>query len=104
MSKRSARVPELDLDLYGKNALRDSREVFARVRDTGPVVWLRKHGMYAMGRFGDVRAALRNDEVFRSGSGVAANRLSNRLGRKTTLFSDGQTHDACRKVLMRSLG
>jgi cytochrome P450 len=97
-------APVLDLDLYDDTVLRDSREVFARVRDAGPVVWLPRHRMYAIGRFDDVRAALRNDEVFRSGAGVAANPMTNLFIRGTTLASDGETHDARRKVLMRSLG
>ncbi len=60
--------------------------------------------MYAIGRFEDVRAALRDSETFISGYGVAANRLSNRLGRGTTLFSDGQLHDSQRRILRQQLG
>lgn len=60
--------------------------------------------MYAIGRFDDVRAVLRNDESFVSGEGVAANPLTNPLARGTTLFSDGETHTARRNVLKRSLG
>jgi cytochrome P450 len=97
-------VPIVDVDLYADAVLRDSRDAFARIREAGPVVWLPRHRMYAIGRFDDVKAALRNDEVFQSGHGVAANPLSNRLGRGTTLFSDGDTHRARRRVLMRSLG
>ncbi len=97
-------IPLIDLDLYAEETLRDSREAFARIREAGPAVWLPRHRMYAIARFDDVKAALRNDEVFRSGHGVAANPLSNRLGRGTTLFSDGDTHKARRRVLMRSLG
>jgi cytochrome P450 len=104
MTPRSTKAPELDLDLYHRDVLRDSREAFARIRDAGPVVWLPRHRVYAMGRFADVRSALRDDDVFRSGSGVAANPITNRLGRDTTLFSDGTTHDTRRRVLMRSLG
>jgi cytochrome P450 len=99
-----AGVPALDVDLYADTALRDSRQLFARIRDAGPVVWLPNHRMYAMARFDDVRAALRDDKVFRSGAGVAANPITNRLIRGTTLASDGETHVARRKVLMRSLG
>jgi cytochrome P450 len=69
----------------------------------GPVVWLARHRMWAMGRYEDVRAALRDDETFLSGDGVAANPVTNALGRKTTLSSDGDTHAARRRVLMRSL-
>lgn len=96
-------APSLPVNLYADDVLIDSRDVFARIREAGPVVWLPRHRMYAIGRFADVRAALRNDAVYRSGAGVAANRLSNRLGRHTTLFSDDEVHGRRRKVLMRSL-
>lgn len=97
-------APVLDADLYADDALADSRGLFARIREAGPVVWLPRNGMYAMGRFDDVRDALRDDEVFLSGNGVAANPIANRLGTDTTLNSDGETHSARRKVLMKSLG
>lgn len=97
-------APVVDADLYGEEALADSRELFARIREVGPVVWLPRHRMYAMGRFDDVRAALRDDTLFRSGRGVAANPLTNALARDTTLNSDDDVHTARRRVLMRSLG
>ena len=98
------RAPVVDVDLYGNDALADSRELFGRIREAGPVVWLQRHGMYAMGRFDDVRASLRADDLFLSGNGVAANSLANRLGTDTTLSSDDETHKRRRKVMMRSLG
>ena len=101
---RAPSVPALDVDLYGDDVLADSTELWRRVRDTGPVVWLPRHRMYAMGRYDDVRAALRDDAVFRSGHGVAANPLANRLGGDTTLNSDDEVHTRRRRVLMRSLG
>ena len=97
-------APALDVDLYDPRVLRDSRELFARIRAAGPVVWLPRHRMYAIGRFEDVKAALRDDDVFRSGKGVAANPLTNLAARGTTLFSDGEAHSKRRRVLMRSLG
>jgi len=104
MTRRSMPVaPSLSVNLYANDVLADSRDVFACIRETGPVVWLPRHRMYAIGRFADVRAALRNDAVYRSGAGVAANRLSNHLGRHTTLFSDDEARTRRRKVLMRSL-
>jgi cytochrome P450 len=94
----------VDLDLYADEVLEDSRAAFARIREAAPVVWLPRHRMHAMGRFADVRTALRDDAVFRSGAGVAANPVTNRMGRGTTLFSDDDEHDRRRRVLMRSLG
>jgi cytochrome P450 len=97
-------APVIDADLYGEDVLADSRELFARVREAGAVVRLPRNRLYAIGRFKDVRAALRDDELFLSGAGVAANPIANRLGTDTTLNSDGETHTARRRVLMRSLG
>lgn len=98
------RPPVVDADLYTDDVLADSRELFARIREEGPVVWLPRQRMYALGRFDDVRAALRDDEVFLSGGGVAANPIANRLGTDTTLSSDGEVHSRRRRVLMKSLG
>jgi cytochrome P450 len=102
--RRERVVPSVDVDLYAPAVTEDSAATFAQIRDAGPVVWLPRHRMWAMGRFDEVRAALRDDELFISGHGVAANPLTNLAVRKTTLFSDGDTHSTRRKVLMRSLG
>jgi cytochrome P450 len=96
--------PAVDVDLYSDAVVEDSAAAFARIREAGPVVWLPRHRMWAMGRFEDVREALRDAGLFRSGHGVAANPLTNLAARKTTLSSDGETHAVRRKVLMRSLG
>lgn len=97
-------APRLELDLYAHDALADSRQAFARIREAGPVVWLPRNRVYAIGRFADVRAALRDDVMFRSGAGVAANPFANALSGDTTLASDDDAHAARRRVLMRSLG
>jgi cytochrome P450 len=102
--RRGGGGPAVDLDLYAPAVVEDSGDAFARIRDAGPVVWLPRNRIWALGRFDDVRAALRDDELFTSGHGVAANPMTNVAARKTTLFSDGETHAARRKVLMRSLG
>jgi cytochrome P450 len=102
--RRAAAVPAVDVDLYADAVVEDSTAAFAQIRDAGPLVWLPRHRIWAIGRFDDVRAALRNDELFISGHGVAANPLTNLAARKTTLSSDGETHARRRKVLMRSLG
>jgi cytochrome P450 len=102
--RRDAGTPAVDLDLYCDEVIEDSAPGFARIREAGPVVWLPRRRMWAMGRFDDVREALRDDELFVSGHGVAANPLTNLAARGTTLFSDGEAHSTKRKVLLRSLG
>jgi cytochrome P450 len=98
------KAPVLDVDLYADDVLPDSTALWARIREAGPVVWLPRHRMYAMGRFADVRAALRDDAAYRSGHGVAANPVTNALAKDTTLKSDDDVHSRRRRVLMHSLG
>lgn len=104
IGRRRPNAPSLGVNLYAPAALEDSADLFGRIRDAGPVVWLPRHRMWAIGRFDDVRAALRDDERFVSGHGVAANVIANRAGRLTTLSSDEEVHVRRRKVLMQSLG
>lgn len=99
-----AGAPVVDLDLYGDDVVADSAAAFAQIRDAGPVVWLPRNRMWALGRYEDVREALRDDELFISGHGVAANPITNLAARKTTLSSDGAVHSNRRRVLMGSLG
>lgn len=99
-----ASAPAVDVDLYSDEAIEDSSAAFARIRDAGPVVWLPRQRMWAIGRFEEVRAALRDDELFVSGHGVAANPVTNVATRGTTLASDGEAHATRRRVLMGSLG
>lgn len=99
-------VPSLDVDLYATPALEDSRALFARIRAAGPVVWLPRHRMYAIGRFDELRAALRDGDTFLSGQGVAANGIVNMLGTRafvTTLFTDGELHDTQRRLMRQKL-
>jgi cytochrome P450 len=97
-------VPQVDVDLYSRETIADSAPAFAAIRDAGPLVWLPRNRLWAIGRFEDVRAALRDDELFLSGKGVAANPITNVATRGTTLASDGEVHAGRRRVLMSSLG
>jgi cytochrome P450 len=97
-------VPAVDVDLYAGRVVEDSAAAFKQIRDAGPVVWLPRNRMWAMGRFQDVREALRDDELFASDHGVAANPITNLVGRKSILFSNGEAHARRRGVMKRPLG
>ncbi len=73
------------------------------LRRLGSVVWLSKHRVYALPRYAECKAVLRDDKTFISGKGVALNRLTNRLSRGTTLSSDGVEHDQRRKLVAHRL-
>jgi len=99
----AANTPRLDLDLYGRSALLNPIGTYQRIRDAGAVVWLPKHRCWVMGRYRNVREALRDDATYLSGAGVAANPLTNTLSAGTTLASDAEAHLQRRRVLLQSL-
>jgi cytochrome P450 len=95
--------PELDVDLYSDAAIVDPYPLYRTIRDLGPAVWLRAHGAWAIGRFDDVRAALRADGVLISGQGVAMNDVVNGQSSRLVLSSDGDVHRQLRTVLMKPM-
>jgi cytochrome P450 len=95
--------PELDVDLYTDEAIADPYPIYRRIRDAGPAVWLGAHGVWAIARFADVRAALRADRVLISGRGVAMNDLVNANAARVTLTTDGDVHRRLRTALMKPM-
>ena len=63
-------VPVLDDDPFGTEVLTDPYDFHRRLRDAGPVVFLARYGIYAMGRFDEVSASLRDWETFVSSRGA----------------------------------
>ena len=97
--RRPADVPAYEPDLYSTQAIVDPHPHYARLRRLGPVVWLTKQRVYALPRYAQCKAVLRDDTTFISGEGVGLNRIFNRLSRGTTLNSDGDEHDQRRKLV-----
>jgi cytochrome P450 len=95
--------PTLATDLYTDAAIVDPYPIYRTIRDLGPAVWLSAHDAWAIGRFDDVRAALRADETLVSGHGVALNDQMNVPDSRITLTSDGDVHRQLRGVLMKPM-
>jgi cytochrome P450 len=102
-SSATTGVPTLSVDLYSRDTLLNPVETYRRIRDAGAAVWLPKHRLWVIGRYGDVRQALGDDQTYISGDGVAANPLTNALTGGTTLTSDGEAHAKRRRQLWQSL-
>ncbi|TFV37610.1 cytochrome P450 [Bradyrhizobium frederickii] len=98
-----AECPVYDVDLYADDVLRQPYRHYRALRDLGAAVWLPRNGLYAVGRFEDVRAALRNSGLFSSAEGVAANDHVNEMSRGTTLASDAPLHDRLRAIIAAPL-
>ena len=96
-------IPQYRIDIYSTDAILDPYPHYARIRALGPVVWLPRPQVFAVSRYADCKAVLLDDETFISGDGVALNPIANKLGRGTTLNSDGEEHATKRSVLAHRL-
>lgn len=92
-------IPAYHLNLFSRQAIVDPYPHYGRLRELGPAVWLTKHRVYALPRYAECKAVLRDDKTFVSGDGVGLNPIWNRLSRGTTLNSDGTDHDQRRKLV-----
>ena len=97
-------APETAFDPYSDEALLDPWPGYRKMRDAGPVVRLSKYdGMFAATRYSSVRRILQDGASFPSGKGVMMNEPMNAATQGITLCTDGQTHDALRRVIVRPL-
>jgi len=96
-------VPVYGSNIYTTDAIVDPYPHYASLRQLGPVVWLSKHRVYALPRYAECKAVLRDDKTFASEKGVALNVFTNHLSRGTTLGSDGAEHDQRRKLVAHRL-
>ncbi len=97
--KAPSGVAEYPANIYTTDAIVDPYPHYARLRARGSVVWLSRHRVFALPRYAECKAVLRDDKTFISGKGVALNPITNRLSRGTTLISDGAEHDQRRKLV-----
>lgn len=97
-------APECDVDLFGDDVLRDPYPIYAEMRRIGPVVWLPRHGFFAVARYAEVREVLNDHERFVSGRGVGFNAEFNQVRASSIIASDPPRHDVLRSVLSERLG
>jgi cytochrome P450 len=98
-----ANAPESDLDLWSRDVLIEPWEHFRTLRDTAPAVYLERYEVFAVGRYRDVRAVLRDWQTFTSADGVAFNDLMNEAELGTAPGSDPPEHDAVRSAMLERL-
>ena len=65
-----AEAPVLDVDPYAMEVLRDPYPFQQALRDAGPVVFLKPHGVYAVGRHAEAKVVLADFERFITSGGI----------------------------------
>ena len=96
-------APAYDEDIYSDTAILEPYGHYKAIRELGPVVRLSRSGVWAMGRYADVTAALRDHAVFSSAAGVAVSEATNKVALGTTISSDPPLHTALRKIVAAPL-
>ncbi len=91
-------VPTDDTDFYSDEVIRNPWPLYAHLRSLGPVVWLSKHENYALTRHQEVAWALRSQDLFISGRGVAADAYANEISKGNSAGSDGERHRTIRQA------
>ncbi|MEP4037901.1 cytochrome P450 [Pseudophaeobacter sp.] len=92
-------APSYDVDFYSDDFIRDPHPHYEKMRALGPVVYLPRHDNYALPRYAEVAAALRNHEQFCSGNGVAADEFGCEYLQGNTVASDPPRHTALRGAM-----
>ncbi|MCX4406029.1 MULTISPECIES: cytochrome P450 [unclassified Streptomyces] len=98
-----ATLPSYPHDIFTADALVNMAPHLRAMRRLGPLIRLEAHDMYALTRYEGVRRALADHDLYLSGEGVALNPLVNEIAKGTTLHSDGEAHDAQRRILNQRL-
>src|SRR5882757_4915586 len=96
-------APAYDVDFYSDDFIRNPWPHYAAMRAMGALVWLPQHGNYAVTRYAEVAACLRDPITFCSGRGVAADETACAIMRGNSIASDGERHKAIRAAMATPL-
>jgi cytochrome P450 len=102
-----AGIPVSDIDPFAEENLHTPRPFHEHLRRLGPAVYLEKYGVYALPRYQEVSAALKDWQSFESGAGVGVMNFRKETPLRPPsllLEADPPHHDAPRHVLESLLG
>jgi cytochrome P450 len=88
-----------NIDLFADDVLLNPYGVYREMRDSGPLLYLERHDVWAVPRYCDVRAALGAPEILISGKGVGLNDEMNTSSIGTIIATDPPRHAVLRSVL-----
>lgn len=92
------RAPVLDEDPFSAENLENPYPFHARLREVGPIAFLPKYNVHAVGRYDEVHEVLSNWQQMVSGTGTSFHPAPEGVP-QTILRTDPPEHDALREVL-----
>jgi cytochrome P450 len=99
-------VEPWDIDPDSIDVLNDLEKCYAGLRERGPVVWLSRHGCWAVGNYNDVRTVFSDSARFCSSRGVGLSDLKTEKPWRQpsiVLEVDPPAHSGARRAIMRAL-
>lgn len=102
MTSPAGTFPSLDIDPFSYESLSNPLEVDRAIREAGDIVWLKKYGIWATGRYDIVDAIFRDYETFESSSGTGLTNIKKETNwRKPSLIleTDPPEHDKYRRIM-----
>lgn len=93
-----------DIDLFSDEALHNPYPFYKELRDLGPAAYLRQHGVYYLGRYDQVREALRDWQTYSSAQGAGLNETINSAWKDALICLDPPKHTALRKLFTERIG
>jgi cytochrome P450 len=101
-----AGVPISDVDPFSIEFFEDPHRIHDELREAGPVVWLSRHGIFAVARYQEVYDVLHDWQTFCSSRGVGLSDFAKEKPWRPpslVLETDPPEHDRARAVLNRVL-
>lgn len=99
-------IPVLDVDPYAQETLLNSEPFFTAIRDAGPVSYIPKYSVLAVGRYEETRAVFSDHENFVSSRGIGMNdfKLEKPWRPPSIILEvDPPDHTKTRKVMAKAL-
>lgn len=93
-----------DIDLFCDAALENPFPSYKTLRNLGPAAYLSRHGVWFLGRFEQVRAALSDWKTYSSAQGVGLNSTINAAWENALICVDPPAHTQMRRLFMERLG
>jgi len=101
-----ASIPVLDVDPYSEETLHHSEPFFTALRDAGPVVYVPKYSVLAVGRYVETRSVFSDHEHFVSSRGIGMDdfKLEKPWRAPSIILEvDPPEHTKTRKVMAKAL-
>jgi cytochrome P450 len=95
--------PTFDVDPFADDFIVNPYEHYKEFREAGPVVRLEKYDVLGVARFADVKATMKNHEVFKSSYGPGFNDPFNEQTKGTVAAAEPPDHTEARASIVRRL-